>query len=186
VLGVAATILAVEIVGGLISGSLALMADAGHVFADNTAIAISIVVAVLIKKGSREDSVRSKGFYINCALLIFVALWILIEAYDRYMNPRNIISWVMITIAIIGMLGNYIQHVILHNVADEHKHQTHRALSLHVLSDLMMSVGVAVGGILIWVTGLYVLDPIISSGIALWFLWQTIKLILNPHGKHNH
>lgn len=185
VLGVAFIILIGEIAGGLFSGSLALLADAAHVFADNIAIIVSIVVIIFVKMGSRERIVRGIGFYTNVTLLGVVVVWILLEALARYQNPPEIISWVMVTVATIGAGGNWLQHYILKNVADDHRHQTHRVLSLHILSDLFLSLGVIMGGIIIWTTGWMIVDPIISVCIALWITHRTIQLVRDPHGNHN-
>lgn len=175
-------ILAFEVVGGLLSGSLALLADAGHVLIDNAAVTIAIMAALLVKRGFDQSRVRAIAFYSNIALLWCVVGWILFEAFDRFSHPESIRNNIMIAVAVIGGLGNFVQKHILEKAPDEHKHQVHKTLSLHVRSDLIQSGGVVGGGILILLTEWVVIDPILSVGIAVWITCQIVKLMRNQPG----
>lgn len=166
IFGLAAMILIAEVVGGIISQSLALLADAGHVFTDTGAILVAIIVSYRVKCGANETRTRKVGGYINAILLGGITIWVAMEAWERLQHPREVLSWVMISIAVLGTIGNYIQHRIIES-ADEN-HVTHESMRLHILSDLMQSFGVVFGGILIWITDWVLVDPIISMGIALW------------------
>ena len=185
VLWVTLLILILEIGGGLYSGSLALLADAGHVFGDSTAIVVNIIAALLVKFNARTKRVRDAAFRINIGLLFLVAGWIMFEAIERLENPGEVLGPVMVVVAFMGGVGNFIQQRILAAAAAEHKHHAHRALSLHVLSDLMQSVAVVIGGIIIWIGGWNFIDPVLSIGIAAWIVYQAIRLSLNPNG-HGH
>jgi cobalt-zinc-cadmium efflux system protein len=177
VLAITTAILALEIAGGLYSGSLALLADAGHVFGDSVAILATLAAAVLVHYGLKKEEVRRAAFFINIALLVFVVYWITRDALERIREPQEIESISMIGVAIVGGFGNYWQHRILKESPEEHKHEAHRALNLHILSDLFQSVGVVVGGILIALTGWSIIDPVLSLLIALWITYQIFKLL---------
>ena len=193
IFGIAILILAIEIIGGIISQSLALLADAGHVFTDTSATTISIIVAYYVRYGANEEHTRKIGGYINALLLGCITIWIAIEAIDRFQNPREIGSITMITVAVLGTIGNYIQHKIIESANEEHV--THESMKLHIRSDLLQSMGVVFGGLLIWITNWTTIDPIISIAIALWMgkwtwnifhkLWSG-KYDNNNHHCHNH
>lgn len=181
VLWITLAILAFEIIGGIISESLALLADAGHVFGDSTAVVVTLLAAVLVRFGAQAQRVRDAAFRINIGLLFLIVGWIAFEAIERFQDPREIISPVMVFVAFIGGVGNYWQHCVLEGAADEHKHHAHRALSLHVIGDLAQSVAVFAGGIVIWIFDWIILDPLLSIGIACWIAHRTFQLVLNPH-----
>lgn len=182
VFAIAAVILVLEVGGGFISGSLALLADAGHVFTDTAAIAVSVIVAYLVKRGRDEQSVRFVGGIINALLLLAVAIWVAVEAKDRLDHPREITSWVMILVAIAGTIGNYVQHRVL-DMANEH-HVTHEAMSLHVLSDLLQSVVVVFAGIAIALTGQHIIDPLLSFVIAGLMMFWALRLLMRLFSGH--
>lgn len=186
-------IFAAEIVGGIISGSLALISDAGHVFTDAMAILISIVTAYLVRtKKYREKPVRALGGYVNALLLLGIAIGIGIEGVERIAHPREIASKMMIAVALIGTVGNWIQYKVLGTLEEEHV--THKAMNLHILSDLLQSVIVVLGGFAIYLTGEHIIDPVLSVGIALWMAWRSWDLIIHikkggsheHHGHHHH
>ncbi len=190
-------ILIAQVVGGVVSQSLALLADAGHVFTDICALLVSIIVVYRIKCGANETRTRKIGGYINALLLGGIAVWVGVEALERFQQPREVVSWIMISIAVFGTIGNYVQHKILES-ADE-GHATHESLRLHILSDLVQSFGVVFGGILILVTGWALIDPIISMAIALWMgklTWKLLRKLWSGeydnrsghdcHGHHHH
>jgi len=195
--GIAGMILIAEVVGGIISQSLALLADAGHVLTDTGAILVAIIVSYRVKCGANETRTRKVGGYVNVLLLGGVAVWVLVEATERFQEPREVVSWVMISIAVLGTIGNYVQHRMMES-ADE-DHVTHESMHLHILSDLIQSIGVVLGGILIWMTGWVLIDPIISILIALMMARWTWKLLRKLwsgkydnkhkhccHGHHHH
>jgi len=183
VLSISVGILAFEVLGGYFSGSLALLADAGHVFIDVAAILVSIVVAEFVRCNFREPKVRRWGFAINITLLAGIATMIGYEAIERLKHPQEVVSWIMLSVATIGGLGNYLQHRLLHGSGDS---STSRVLSLHVLSDMMMSVAVVIAGIAIWITGKSWIDAAVSFALALWIATQIVALIRNPEGDHHH
>lgn len=186
----AVAIFAGEVVGGIISRSLALFADAGHVLTDAIAILVSIVTAHYVKTRKwREESVRAVGGFINVLLLLGIAIWIGFEGIERIYHPRDIASKTMTAIAVLGALGNWLQYKVLGTLKEEHV--THKAMKLHILSDLLQSITVILGGVAIYFTQKHIIDPILSVGIALWMVWRLWDLIVyikegSDHYSHNH
>jgi cobalt-zinc-cadmium efflux system protein len=176
------SILLLQLIGGYYSNSLALYSDAGHVFGDNIAIFVAMSVAIIPRFGFSMSKVDSVGTRINITLLFLIAIWILTEAWDRYQNPEPVASWTMIIIAAIGGFGNYIQHRIHGGAAHEHKNETHRTLHLHIIADLIQSIGVVIGGIVILFTDYTKADPIVSAAIAFWILYRAIGFIIPNSG----
>lgn len=190
-LAIATVILFTEVVGGVLSHSLALLADAGHVLADTGATVVAIIVAYKVKKSPHvESKTRKIGGYINAIFLGVIGIWIFIEAIERFFNPHPIVSMTMIVVAILGTIGNYIQHAIMESANAEHV--THESMKLHILSDLLQSIGVVLGGVIIWATGWDPLDPIISVVIAIlmarwsWSLLLKLRSGKYDNGSHCH
>lgn len=184
VLGISVIILTLEIVGGIVSGSLALIADAGHVTTDMATAIISIIVASRVKNNANKR-IRIVGGYMSAALLGMIAVWIGFEAWERFENPTNITGPIMTFVALIGTVGNYLQHRIIANTGETHV--THKAMHLHIWSDLLQSIGVVVGGALIWATGVKWIDPALSFAIAALMLrWTVILLKDLVTGKYNN
>ncbi len=161
-------ILIAEVVGGIMSHSLALLSDAGHVLTDAFALGLSLVALLIMKRPS--DHRATYGYQrigliaalINGVSLVVIALFIFIEAYKRFSSPPEINTSVMLSIATAGLLGNLIMAWIL-----GHKHDdlNMKSVWLHVLGDTISSVGVIVAGLVIKLTG-WVLADTIASGIV--------------------
>jgi len=178
-------ILIAEVVGGIISGSLALLSDAAHVFADIFALALSFVALRLAIRP--PDDRHSFGWYrleviaalINGASLFIISVGIWIEAVKRFQEPVTIKSTEMLIIAVIGLVVNLVVAFILGG--HDHDHKTHdhahknddnavkpkrnlnvQSAYLHVLGDAISSIGVIVAAILIRFTGVEWIDPLIS------------------------
>lgn len=173
-------ILAVEIIGGVISGSLALLSDAGHVLTDIGAIGLSWYAMKQAEKPSNQK--MTFGYYragilaafINGITLIVITLVILWEAYHRFQHPEHVTpTWMFISAAVgLGLnlyLGLGMRHEDDMNV---------RSAVLHMLGDAAASAGVIVGGLVILFTHWYVIDPILSVFIALLIAfgaWRIVK-----------
>jgi cobalt-zinc-cadmium efflux system protein len=161
-------ILIAEVVGGIMSHSLALLSDAGHVLTDAFALGLSLIALLIMKRPS--DHRATYGYQrigliaalINGVSLVVIAIFIFFEAYKRLNSPPEINTSVMLSIAAAGLLGNLIMAWIL-----GHKHDDLNMKSawLHVLGDTISSVGVIVAGVIIKYTG-WVLADTIASGIV--------------------
>ncbi len=167
---VTATIFLVELVGGLISGSLALLADAGHMVTDVFALLVSSLAVFLASKPATKN--RTYGLYrieilaalLNGIILCLIAIFICYEAIMRFGLPREIHTQEMMLFGGIGLLANVVSALLLHRSKESSVNV--RAAYLHVLSDLMGSIGVLVAAGLIALTGWQAFDSIVSLFIA--------------------
>ena len=159
-------VLIAELVGGVISNSLALLADAGHVLTDAGALALSLFVAWFSRQPSNPK--KTYGYLrweilaalINGATLLGISVWIVIEAIARFRNPEPVGGPMMLGVAALGLVANIGAALLLHPVGKSSLNV--RGAYLHVLSDLLASVGTIVAAIVIAMTGWLPADPIAS------------------------
>jgi cobalt-zinc-cadmium efflux system protein len=169
-----------ELAGGLLSGSLALLSDSGHVLIDNVAVIVSIVVAIGVSRSSDHiDKIRWRtyGARASALMLAGIGVWIMKAAIDRLTNSQEIKTGLMVGTATLGCIGNYCQHLVLHK-ADDKSHSTHQLLHLHVISDLAQSIAVVIGGILIYATGAIWIDPALSLAIGALMVWWGAQFLI--------
>ncbi len=161
----------VELVGGVMSGSLALLADAGHMVTDVFALLVSSLAVYLASKPATKN--RTYGFYrieilaalLNGTILCLIAAFICYEAIGRFGSPREIHTDEMMIFGGIGLLANMVSALLLHRSKESSVNV--RAAYLHVLSDLMGSIGVLVAAGVIALTGWQFVDSVISILIAI-------------------
>ena len=171
----------VEVVGGILSGSLALLADAGHMLTDAASIALALIAMLLAARPSSVQ--RTFGYHrleilaalLNALTLWLIAAWVLVEAYDRFTATLEVNGGLMLSIGAIGLGVNLAAAWILHG-SSEHNVNVEGAF-MHVIADLLGSVGVVVSGILIWVFGWTLADPIVSVVIAILILISSWRLL---------
>lgn len=175
-----------EIIGGILTNSLALISDAAHMFTDTAALAISLAA---IRIGRRPaDSERTFGYYrfeilaaaFNAILLFLVAVYILYEAYQRLNNPAEIQSGTMLLVAAFGLVVNLISMRLLSSGKDSSLNI--KGAYLEVWSDMLGSIGVIIGALVIQYTGWAWVDSVIAVGIGLWVLprtWTLLKESMN-------
>ncbi|HEV2765050.1 MAG TPA: cation diffusion facilitator family transporter [Pyrinomonadaceae bacterium] len=170
-----------EVLGGWWTGSLALLADAGHMLTDVAALALALLAVWF---GSRPATPsKTYGFYrleilaafVNGVSLAALSLFIFYEAYERWFEPQPVRSGAMIAVASGGLLVNLACAWLLHG--DHHDDLNVRGAWLHVLGDALGSVGAIIAGVLMWVYGWYAADPLISVAIGLLIIWSSWKLI---------
>ena len=172
----------VEVVGGILSGSLALLADAGHMLTDTMALALA---AVAFRVSSRPaDSKRSYGYqrfqilaaFVNGLSLLLIVGWILIEAVRRLMTPSEVMGQMMLAVATAGLLVNIFAFIVLHG--GDKDNLNIRGAALHVAGDLLGSVAAIVAAIVIIYTAWMPIDPLLSVLVALLILrsaWHLVK-----------
>lgn len=177
-----------EVVGGLLSGSLALIADAGHMATDTAALALAWVAFRLSRRPA--DSSRSYGFhrgevlaaFVNGIAMIALVMWIVVEAVQRLVAPVEILGGIMLWIAVGGLLINCAAFWLLHTGSTENLNI--RGAAVHVAGDLLGSVAAIIAaGVIIW-TGWTPIDPLLSLVVALlvlrsaWFITRQSAHIL--------
>lgn len=169
-----------EFVGGILSNSLALIADSFHVMLDFVAIGISLIAFRIAKK--KHSSSLTFGFhraeiiaaFVNGITLIVTSIFIVIEAYKRFSEPPEIDISILVIFASIGLVANIIMAKRLEK--DSHSNLNVHGSYLHVLGDLLSSIGVIVGAVIMMFTSNFVIDVIVSIGIALVILRSGIIL----------
>lgn len=180
-LGLTSLFLVIETVGSWITGSLALLSDAAHMITDASALIISLAAIRVGKKPA--DTKRTFGYYrfeilaaaFNCILLFAIAIYILYEAYDHLKNPPQIQSSGMLVIAGLGLIINLISMKLL-SIGKDHSLNIKSAY-LEVWSDMLGSLGVIIGALLIKFTAWTWVDPAIAIAIGLWVLPRTWILL---------
>ena len=181
-LAITAAVMLVEFVGGWLAGSLALLADAAHMLADVAALALALVAAWIARRPATPE--RSFGFLrleilaalVNGAVLFAIALGIGVEAWRRVHAPEAVNGVLLLGVAAIGFAANVGAAVVLHR---GHQHSLNqRGAYLHVLGDLLGSVGALIAGAIVIATGWTLADPLISVLIGLLVLasaWRLVK-----------
>lgn len=189
-------ILIAEVVGGIISNSLSLLSDAGHMFTDVFALGLSLIAALIMKKPS--DYRATYGYQrigllaalINGASLIVIAIFIFAETYRRFLSPPVVNSSLMLVVASGGLAGNLLMAWIL---GRGHKDLNLKSAWLHVLGDTISSGGVIVAAVMMKLTGWTLADPVASifvGGVIIWGGARVIKealwvfLELSPSDIH--
>jgi cobalt-zinc-cadmium efflux system protein len=181
VLGLTLAVCAAEIAGAAVSGSLALLADAGHMLADVGAIGLSLFTAWIAEKPA--DASRTYGYLrweilgalVNGAALFVIAGWIVVEAAGRFRAPPPVHGGVLFGVALVGLMANLGSLFTLHGGHRENLNV--RAAYLHVLGDALGSLGALAAGGIILAAGWTLADPIISVGIALLILGGAWRLV---------
>lgn len=181
-LAVTATFAVVEVAGGLLAGSLALLADAGHMVTDAASLGLSLFAAWMAARPA--DASRTYGWYrveilaalVNGAALLAVTGWIVVEAVQRLRTPQPVQADLMLAVASAGLVANVVGVALLHRAKGESLNV--QGAYLHVLSDVLGSVAAVTAGIIIKLTGWYPADPLISLGLSVLLLLSASRLVL--------
>ena len=188
-------VLGIEIVGGILSNSLALLSDAAHVFSDSLSLIMSWLAIYLSTRPATSS--RTYGYhraevfaaFINGVSLVAISAWIFYEAVHRFIEPEPVKSKEMLVVAIIGFIANMAIVWLFHG--EGHKSLNVRSAVLHVIGDALASVGVIVGGAVMYWTGWFVVDPILSCGIGIVILIgafrvtkEAVHILLEASPKH--
>lgn len=178
-------ILVAEVIGGLLSDSLALLSDAGHVLTDALALGMTMIAARISKRPS--DFRATYGYQrvgllvalINGLSLIGISIFIFKESYNRFISPPEINTSIMLMIATAGLIGNIFMALIL---GRGHKDLNIKSAWLHILGDTLSSVGVIISGIIIYLTGWLYADPIASIIIGIIIISGGIRVVREATG----
>jgi len=172
----------VEVIGGILSGSLALLADAGHMLTDTMALALAAVAFQVCKRPA--DAKLTYGYhrfqilaaFVNGLSLLFIVGWILVEAVDRFLAPTEVLGKTMLVVAAAGLVVNLIAFAVLHG--GDRENLNIRGAAVHVAGDLLGSVAAIVAALVIIYTGWTPIDPILSVAVAMLILrsaWMLVK-----------
>ncbi|MDH3578150.1 MAG: cation diffusion facilitator family transporter [Gammaproteobacteria bacterium] len=176
------TFMLVEIVGGIISGSLALLADAGHMLTDTMALSLAAMAFHVSKRPpGRNLTYGYQRFqilaaFVNGLSLLAVVGWILFEAVSRFFSPRDVLGETMLVVAAAGLVINLVSFAVLHTGDKENLNI--RGAALHVAGDLLGSIAAIVAAVIIIYTGWTPIDPILSVAVAALILksaWSLVK-----------
>jgi cobalt-zinc-cadmium efflux system protein len=186
VLALTSVYLVAEVIGGLLTHSLALLADAGHMLADVAGLALALVAMRFGERPATPE--RTYGFYrveilaalANAVVLIGISVLVLVEAVERFRNPPPVASLPMLVVAAIGLVVNVAGVVILRGGSAGSLNM--KGAYFEVLSDALTSVGVIAAGVVMLTTGWYYADPILSAAIGLFILPRTWKLLSEAVG----
>ena len=176
-------IFVLEVIGGIESNSLSLKADAGHLLGDVLALGLSLGATIFSRRPATPK--RTYGYHrtevlaavFNGGTLLILAGYIFFKAYNRLITPEPVKSTMMLTIAVIGLLANLIVLFKLRGAAGQNLNV--RAAFLHVMGDMLGSVGVVAGGVFLIFTKYYLADPIISFFVGTIILFGAIGVLVD-------
>jgi cobalt-zinc-cadmium efflux system protein len=195
VLVITLAVLIAEVIGGLIAGSLALLADAGHMLTDSTGLIMALIAASLAARAPTAkptfglQRAEVLAALANALLLVGVAVWVLIMAVERLRNPIEVRSGLMLVVAVVGVLANLAGLLVLRPA--QSKSLNVRGAYLEVFGDLVGSLAVIVAAVLILITGWTPFDAIASLAIVVLIIpraWSLLREVVDvlleatPHG----
>ena len=171
----------VEVIGGIFSGSLALISDAMHNFSDGIAIIVTYVALRLSKKprsfkytfGLKRAEIVAA--IINASTLIIISFFLIKEAIERFLHPSPITGSVMLVVASVGLIANIIGTVLLKKGSEDNLNL--RAAYFHLLSDAISSLAVIIGAVCIVFFNIYWIDPVLTILISLYILKETFEIV---------
>lgn len=171
-----------QVIGGVLSGSLSLLSDALHNFSDVISLIVSYVAARLSKQ--KASLHRTFGYkraeilaaFINASTLVIVAVLLIIEAFKRFQDPQEIESTLVIWLALVAILGNGFSVLLLKK--DSKNNMNMRSAYLHLLTDMMASVAVLIGGLLMKYFQWFWVDSLLTFMIALYLIWVGYDLLI--------
>lgn len=173
--------MAVEVVGGLWTGSLALLADAAHMLTDAGGLALALLA---IRFAERPATPQKTFGYVrmevlsalaNAVVLLLLTFYILYEAYQRFLNPPDILSGPMLVVAVVGLAVNLVSMRLLSAGSSESLNV--KGAYFEVLADMLGSLGVLVAAAIVMFTGWKLADPIVGAGIGLFIVPRTWILL---------
>lgn len=181
VLVLTALVLLIQAVGGFLTGSLALLADAGHLLTDVVGLGLALFAMKVAERPPTEE--RTYGYHrveilaalANGAVLVGICFFILYEAAERFRNPPEVASGAMLALGVLGLLANLAGVVLLRAGSKESLNV--KGAYFEVLSDLLSSLGVIAAALVMWTSGWYYADPIASAAIGLFIIPRTWSLL---------
>ncbi|MBI3198025.1 MAG: cation transporter, partial [Rhodospirillales bacterium] len=185
-LGLTASFVGVEVVGGLLTGSLALLADAAHMLTDVAGLALALLAIRFAERpatpGKTYGYVRMEvlSALANAVVLLLLTVYILYEAYQRFRDPPEILSGPMLAVAVAGLVVNLISMKLLMAGASESLNV--KGAYFEALGDMLGSLGVIVAALIVMFTGWTLADPVVGAGIGLFIVprtWVLLKQVVH-------
>lgn len=181
-----AAITVVEIIGGVVSGSLALLSDAFHNLGDSLSIVMGYFAQAI--SGRPENSRRTFGYrraeilsaFLNALFLIVMSIFLIVEAIQRFQHPTHINGGVMLVVAAVGFVANLLSAVLLH--AGSHDSLNIKATYLHVLSDSLSSIAVMVAAGILMYVNIPWLDPLLTMAVAIYIAFEAWPIVKKTIG----
>ena len=182
-LSITSIVMLIELIGGFLTNSIALLSDAGHMFTHSFAIAISLIAILIARRPPCHH--RTFGLYrtevlaafINGLFLLLVVAIVIYEAIQRFIHPLEVLGLQMLLIAFIGLAVNGASIAILHG-----SHKTNlniKGVFYHMIADAVSSVGIVIGAVLILFTGWNFIDPLISLGISALIIYWAWGILID-------
>ncbi len=168
--------MAVELISGIMSGSISLFSDGAHMLADGSGLSCAFYAMIVAHK---KPTAEPRAAQINGYILLVMAIFIFSNAYHRFLSPIDINVEIMTGVAIVGLLANIIMYLILHR--SDRNSLVMRSATWHVVSDAASSLGVVAGGIIIYFTGWHLIDPILGFAIGALVLNYALRLIVESN-----
>jgi len=180
---ITAGIMVLEFTGGLMSNSLALLSDSGHMLSDASSLALSLAAVWLAARPASPN--KTYGYYrfeilaalLNGVTLLLIAVFICWEAYQRFLHPPTIASNLMIGIAVIGLLANLSSAFALSRGGNIESNLNIRSAYVHVIGDALGSIAAIIAGILMYLFSWYIADPIVSILVALLIIKSALEIV---------
>jgi cobalt-zinc-cadmium efflux system protein len=171
----------VEVIGGLVSNSLALLSDAFHNLGDTFAVVLAYIANKIGKKSATEK--RTFGYkrieilaaLLNAVILIVITVFLFIEAYHRILSPEPVKGMIMFVVAVVGLIANLAAVVLLKDDSDHNLNV--RAAYLHLLGDTISSVAVIIGAVLIYFFHIYWIDPLVTFLVGIYILKEAFVVL---------
>ncbi len=170
-----------QVIGGLASGSLSLLSDALHNFTD----VISLIISYLANNFSKKEASIHKTFgykraeiiaaFVNASTLLIISALLIYKAIERFFEPHEIEAGLVIWLAILAILGNGFSVLLLKN--DSKRNMNMRSAYLHLLTDMLASVAVLIGGLLMKYYGIFWIDSVLTAGIAIYLIIMGYDLL---------
>jgi len=181
VLAIVLVVMIAEVIGGILSNSLALLGDAGHMLVDALAIGLALFAITIAMRPATPT--RTYGYHraeimaalANGITLVVLALWIFYEAYQRFLEPPLVQTSLMLLVATIGLIANLAGMLLLRRAS--HQSLNIKAAFWHIIGDTISSAGVIIAGVIISITGWGIVDPIIAIFIGGIILWGAVRLV---------
>ncbi|NNK82274.1 MAG: cation transporter [Flavobacteriaceae bacterium] len=174
-----------QVIGGLISGSLSLLSDALH----NASDVISLVISYFAAKLSQKNASLNRTFgykraeimaaFVNAATLIVIAVFLIVEAIERFQNPQEIESSLVIWLSLLGILANGFSVLLLKKDAESNMNM--KSAYLHLFTDMLASIAVLIGGLLMKFYEVFWIDSVLTLAIAVYLIFVGFDLLKNSY-----